>query len=128
MCSGLKLIHVSLEEAQNHVWHKTEGLNFTSLVVRRGQPFRLTLSFNGPYMSRKDDLILRIELGMSPHFWLYKVPLKKNLKLIFMNYLYFMSCFVLYHTMFILTDKKNCYNFAKLHLHKEASRYKILID
>lgn len=57
-------MHVSLEEAQNHVWHKTEGLSSTSiLVVRRGQPFKLTLSFNEPYMSRKCNLMLRIGLG-----------------------------------------------------------------
>lgn len=99
-------MHASLEETQNHVWHKTEGLNSTSLVVRRGQPFRLTLSFNGPYMSRKDDLMLRIELGMNPHFWLYK-GLFKNLFYVYLSELsLFLSRFVLHRTMFILTGKK----------------------
>ncbi|KAF7711609.1 transglutaminase 5, like [Silurus meridionalis] len=59
---GLKLVHASLEEAQNHVWHKTEGLKSSSLIVRRGQNFRLTLSFNGPYMSNKHELVLKIQL------------------------------------------------------------------
>ncbi|XP_017335577.1 transglutaminase 5, like [Ictalurus punctatus] len=59
---GLKLMNASLEEAQNHVWHKTEGLNSTSLVVRRGEPFKITLSFSGPYMLSKDHLMLRTEL------------------------------------------------------------------
>ncbi|MCJ8729533.1 hypothetical protein PDJAM_G00107410 [Pangasius djambal] len=67
-------MYASLEEAQNHVWHKTEGLNSTSLVVRRGQPFRLTLSFNGPYMSSKDDLMLRIELD---HLY-YDIPITSS--------------------------------------------------
>lgn len=67
-------MNASLEEAQNHVWHKTEGLNSTSLVVRRGEPFKITLSFSGPYMLSKDHLMLRTELGMNPNFWLHKGP------------------------------------------------------
>lgn len=59
-------MHTSLEEAYNQVWHKTEGLNSTGLVVRRGQPFKLTLSFNGPYMLIKDDLTIRIDLSENP--------------------------------------------------------------
>ncbi|KAF4079144.1 hypothetical protein AMELA_G00189670 [Ameiurus melas] len=60
---GLKLMNASLEEAQNHVWHQTEGLNSTSLVVRRGEPFKITLSFSEPYMLSKNQLVLRTELG-----------------------------------------------------------------
>ncbi|KAK2857955.1 hypothetical protein Q7C36_005874 [Tachysurus vachellii] len=63
---GLKLIYANLEEAQNQVQHKTEGLNSVGLVVRRGQAFRITLSFDGPYMSIKDDIILRTDLAMTP--------------------------------------------------------------
>ncbi|GAA6096150.1 transglutaminase 5, like [Tachysurus ichikawai] len=63
---GLKLIYANLEEAQNQVQHKTEGLNSVGLVVRRGQDFRITLSFDGPYMSIKDDLMLRTDLAMTP--------------------------------------------------------------
>ncbi|KAG7326469.1 hypothetical protein KOW79_009870 [Hemibagrus wyckioides] len=63
---GLKLMYANLEESQNQVQHNTEGLNSNGLVVRRGQPFKITLSFNGPYMSIKDDLMLRTDLSMNP--------------------------------------------------------------
>lgn len=59
-------MQATLEEKYNHVRHKTEGLNSNGLVVRRGHPFRLTLSFNGPYVLIKDDLMLRTVLAMNP--------------------------------------------------------------
>ncbi|XP_053353961.1 transglutaminase 5, like [Clarias gariepinus] len=71
---GLKLIRASLEEAQNHAWHRTEGLSTNSLVVRRGQHFRLTLCFNCPYMSSKDDLMLKIVLDRL----CYEIPITSS--------------------------------------------------
>lgn len=65
VCAGLKLMYANLEENQNQVQHNTEGLNSNGLVVRRGQPFKITLSFDGPYISIKDDLMLRTDLSIN---------------------------------------------------------------
>uniref|UniRef100_A0A4W4HQP1 protein-glutamine gamma-glutamyltransferase n=1 Tax=Electrophorus electricus TaxID=8005 RepID=A0A4W4HQP1_ELEEL len=59
---ALKLQYINLEQAQNHKQHRTEGLISRSLVVRRGQPFKLTIGFSGPYKRNIDDLILRAKL------------------------------------------------------------------
>ncbi|XP_076870446.1 LOW QUALITY PROTEIN: transglutaminase 5, like [Brachyhypopomus gauderio] len=59
---ALKLQYVNLDKPQNHKHHRTEGLSSSSLVVRRGQPFRLTLGFSGPLKRITDDLILRAVL------------------------------------------------------------------
>ncbi|KAK3556840.1 hypothetical protein QTP70_022278 [Hemibagrus guttatus] len=65
----LKLMSAKLEESQNQVQHNTEGLHSNGLVVRRGQPFRITLSFDGPYMEIKNDLMLRTDLAMYPSMY-----------------------------------------------------------
>ncbi|XP_054602147.2 protein-glutamine gamma-glutamyltransferase 5 [Nothobranchius furzeri] len=55
---------VNFETSENHVSHETQGLSKNHLVVRRGQPFKVTLLFKGrvwdPYHER---LVLEVRLG-----------------------------------------------------------------
>ncbi|XP_030634058.1 transglutaminase 5, like [Chanos chanos] len=60
----LRVQYFNLEQAQNHELHRTEGLSSQTLVVRRGQPFRLTLLFKGrPYNPSRDGVVLKVKLG-----------------------------------------------------------------
>ncbi|KAL7891538.1 hypothetical protein AOLI_G00010140 [Acnodon oligacanthus] len=62
LMDALRVQSVNLEHAQNQKQHNTEGLNSASLVVRRGQPFKLTVAFNRRYIPNRDGLVLRVEL------------------------------------------------------------------
>ncbi|XP_036386161.1 transglutaminase 5, like [Megalops cyprinoides] len=58
------LKYVNLELWANQESHETQGLSSKHLVVRRGQPFKLTLLFKGrPFSPYTDSLIFRAVLG-----------------------------------------------------------------
>ncbi|KAJ8259035.1 hypothetical protein COCON_G00180470 [Conger conger] len=60
----LILKHVSLEHPANQQSHETEGLSSKHLVVRRGEPFRVTLFFQGRLFNPdRDSLVFRAQLG-----------------------------------------------------------------
>ncbi|XP_035243190.1 transglutaminase 5, like [Anguilla anguilla] len=60
----LILKHVNLELPTNQVSHETEGLSSKNLVVRRGEPFRITLFFQGrPFNPDRDSLVFKAVLG-----------------------------------------------------------------
>ncbi|XP_072539448.1 transglutaminase 5, like [Salminus brasiliensis] len=62
LMDALRVQYVNLEQIENQQLHKTDGLSSDALVVRRGQPFKLTLVFNRPYRLNRDSLVLRVEL------------------------------------------------------------------
>uniref|UniRef100_A0A8C2HMZ2 protein-glutamine gamma-glutamyltransferase n=1 Tax=Cyprinus carpio TaxID=7962 RepID=A0A8C2HMZ2_CYPCA len=53
-----------LKTMQNQTRHKTDGLSSSTLVLRRGQAFTVTINFDGrPFDPMKEKLIFRIILG-----------------------------------------------------------------
>lgn len=61
----LKLRNVHLQQVQNQIRHKTDGLSSSTLVLRRGQPFTILINYDGrPFDPLKDKLFFRIVLGM----------------------------------------------------------------
>ncbi|KAA0713280.1 Protein-glutamine gamma-glutamyltransferase 5 [Triplophysa tibetana] len=55
---------VDLQSAKNQFNHKTNGLSSSTLVLRRGQPFQILLSFDGrAFDPRQDKLIFQVVLG-----------------------------------------------------------------
>ncbi|CAM4619904.1 unnamed protein product [Leuciscus chuanchicus] len=60
----LKLRNVHLQQVQNQIRHKTDGLSSSTLVLRRGQPFTILINYDGrPFDPLKDKLFFRIVLG-----------------------------------------------------------------
>ncbi|KAG1934150.1 transglutaminase 5, like [Pimephales promelas] len=60
----LKLRNVHLQQVQNQIRHRTDGLSSSSLVLRRGQPFTILIGYDGrPFDPLKDKLVFRIVLG-----------------------------------------------------------------
>ncbi|CAL8340391.1 unnamed protein product [Merluccius merluccius] len=57
--------HVKLERTENQQRHRTEGFaGGQNLVVRRGEPFRISLQLSGrPFNPKKDALLLKFNLG-----------------------------------------------------------------
>ncbi|XP_026111718.1 protein-glutamine gamma-glutamyltransferase 5-like [Carassius auratus] len=59
-----KLRSVDLQQVQNQIRHKTDGLSSSTLVLRRGQAFTMLMSYEGrPFDPMKENLIFRIVLG-----------------------------------------------------------------
>ncbi|XP_077100313.1 protein-glutamine gamma-glutamyltransferase 5-like isoform X1 [Siphateles boraxobius] len=60
----LKLRNVNLQQVQNQLRHKTDGLSSSTLVLRRGQPFTILINFDGrPFDPVKEKLVFRVILG-----------------------------------------------------------------
>ncbi|XP_062315960.1 transglutaminase 5, like isoform X1 [Osmerus eperlanus] len=60
----LSVQYVNLEELDNQQKHETQGFTPRSLVVRRGAPFRVTLTLSGrPFNPQTDTLIFKALLG-----------------------------------------------------------------
>uniref|UniRef100_A0A8C2AP54 protein-glutamine gamma-glutamyltransferase n=1 Tax=Cyprinus carpio TaxID=7962 RepID=A0A8C2AP54_CYPCA len=59
-----KVRTIDLQQVQNQTRHKTDGLSSSTLVLRRGQAFTVTINFDGqPFDPMKEKLIFRIILG-----------------------------------------------------------------
>ncbi|XP_016424423.1 protein-glutamine gamma-glutamyltransferase 5-like [Sinocyclocheilus rhinocerous] len=59
-----KLRSIDLQQVQNQIRHKTDGLSSSTLVLRRGQAFTVTINYDGrPFDPLKEKLIFRIVLG-----------------------------------------------------------------
>ncbi|XP_059353709.1 protein-glutamine gamma-glutamyltransferase 5-like [Carassius carassius] len=59
-----KVRTVDLQQVQNQIRHKTDGLSSSTLVLRRGQEFTILMSYEGrPFDPMKENLIFRIVLG-----------------------------------------------------------------
>uniref|UniRef100_A0A8C1E6K2 protein-glutamine gamma-glutamyltransferase n=1 Tax=Cyprinus carpio carpio TaxID=630221 RepID=A0A8C1E6K2_CYPCA len=59
-----KVRTVDLQQVQNQTRHKTDGLSSSTLVLRRGQAFTVTINYDGrPFDPLKEKLIFRIVLG-----------------------------------------------------------------
>ncbi|ROL40651.1 Protein-glutamine gamma-glutamyltransferase 5 [Anabarilius grahami] len=60
-----KLRNVNLQQVQNQIRHRTDGLSSSTLVLRRGQPFTILMNYDGrPFDPLKEKLVFRIVLGM----------------------------------------------------------------
>ncbi|KAJ8340707.1 hypothetical protein SKAU_G00353400 [Synaphobranchus kaupii] len=61
---GLRLRHINLELSENLQAHRTQGLSSRELVVRRGQPFKLTLLFKQKQFNpHTDSLFFKALIG-----------------------------------------------------------------
>ncbi|XP_026070313.1 protein-glutamine gamma-glutamyltransferase 5 [Carassius auratus] len=59
-----KFQSINLQQAQNQIRHKTDGLSSSTLVLRRGQAFTVLMNYEGrPFDPMKEKLIFRIVLG-----------------------------------------------------------------
>ncbi|XP_067035423.1 coagulation factor XIII A chain-like isoform X2 [Acropora muricata] len=57
---------IALHETENRRNHHTDKYEHSSLIVRRGQSFDATLTFNRAFNSKKDDLVLQFAVGCGP--------------------------------------------------------------
>ncbi len=63
--TAFKVRTFDLQNVQNQTRHKTDGLSSSTLVLRRGQAFTVTVNYDGrPFDPLKEKLIFRIELGV----------------------------------------------------------------
>ncbi|XP_067857890.1 coagulation factor XIII A chain-like isoform X2 [Heptranchias perlo] len=58
-------VHPNPEEI-NKKQHHTDLYDCSNLIVRRGQPFQITITFNRPYNSEKDRLWIEFFIGRYP--------------------------------------------------------------
>ncbi|XP_056315321.1 transglutaminase 5, like [Danio aesculapii] len=59
-----KFVSVNLQQVQNQLQHRTDGLSSGSLVLRRGQTFTVTINYDGrPFDPQWEKLQFRIILG-----------------------------------------------------------------
>ncbi|XP_054607912.2 transglutaminase 5, like isoform X1 [Nothobranchius furzeri] len=65
LLADLHIQYVNLEQAENHERHRTDGFSSTeALVVRRGDPFRISVQLKGrPFNPRMDSLRIKVTLG-----------------------------------------------------------------
>ncbi|XP_044310848.1 protein-glutamine gamma-glutamyltransferase 2 [Varanus komodoensis] len=67
MAEDLQLETWDLECEHNNQAHRTSEMGSQQLIVRRGQPFRITLHFSGrPYEEGVDKLTFNVETGPCP--------------------------------------------------------------
>nr|XP_021505554.1 protein-glutamine gamma-glutamyltransferase Z [Meriones unguiculatus] len=64
--AALELRSVELQIPRNNKDHHTQEMGSSRLVVRRGQKFALTLSFNRPFQPQNDHLTFVAETGPEP--------------------------------------------------------------
>ncbi len=63
--TAFKVQTFDLQKVQNQIRHKTDGLSSSTLVLRRGQAFTVTINYDGrPFDPLKEKLIFRIDLGV----------------------------------------------------------------
>ncbi|XP_073707863.1 protein-glutamine gamma-glutamyltransferase 5-like, partial [Garra rufa] len=61
---AFKVSTFNLQQEKNQTRHKTEDLSSTTLVLRRGQAFTLTINYEGqPFDPLKDKMVFQIILG-----------------------------------------------------------------
>uniref|UniRef100_A0A8C9QY61 protein-glutamine gamma-glutamyltransferase n=1 Tax=Scleropages formosus TaxID=113540 RepID=A0A8C9QY61_SCLFO len=55
-----------LQEEQNRREHHTDLFASPNLIVRRGQEFRISITFDGPYNPSKDGFYVEFRIGVNP--------------------------------------------------------------
>ena len=61
--TGLKAESVDLNITENRKDHHTDEYEHEKLIIRRGQPFTLNITFNRPVNTDEDDIILQFTVG-----------------------------------------------------------------
>ena len=61
--TGLKTESVDLNITENRKDHHTDEYEHEKLIIRRGQPFTLNITFNRPVNKDDDDIILQLSVG-----------------------------------------------------------------
>ncbi|XP_008572239.1 PREDICTED: protein-glutamine gamma-glutamyltransferase Z [Galeopterus variegatus] len=64
--AALELRSTDLQSSRNNKEHHTQEMGLKRLIVRRGQIFKLQLSFNRPFQSQTDDITFVAETGPEP--------------------------------------------------------------
>ncbi|KAM7327480.1 protein-glutamine gamma-glutamyltransferase Z [Alexandromys fortis] len=64
--AALELKSVERQIPRNNKDHHTQEMGSTKLILRRGQDFSLTLTFNRPFQPQKDHLTFVVETGPEP--------------------------------------------------------------
>ncbi|XP_057636748.1 protein-glutamine gamma-glutamyltransferase Z [Chionomys nivalis] len=64
--AALELTSVERQIPRNNKDHHTQEMGLTKLILRRGQDFSLTLTFNRPFQPQKDHLTFVAETGPEP--------------------------------------------------------------
>ncbi|KPP68896.1 Coagulation factor XIII A chain-like [Scleropages formosus] len=62
----LKVLQIDLQEEQNRREHHTDLFASPNLIVRRGQEFRISITFDGPYNPSKDGFYVEFRIGVNP--------------------------------------------------------------
>ena len=59
----LKAMNVNFHVRENKIAHHTSDYDMSELILRRGQPFDLTVAFNRPYDESTDQVVLQFATG-----------------------------------------------------------------
>ena len=60
-------MNVNFHIRENKAAHHTSEYDMSELILRRGQPFDLTVSFNRPYDESTDQVVLQFATGKCCH-------------------------------------------------------------
>ena len=63
LASGLIPLDVNLHTKKNTEEHSTHHYDISGLVLRRGQPFSFTVTFNKKYDAEQHQLFVRLTTG-----------------------------------------------------------------
>ncbi|XP_062401583.1 transglutaminase 5, like isoform X2 [Sardina pilchardus] len=121
----LTIQYVNWDQEENVASHRTEGLDTETLVVRRGQPFKVSLKLGGRgYDPAEHRLILKIMLG---HLYV-QIPVTFSKRPVRPNWAaYFQADSLLSDpqnlSLYVCTPATAPVGIYQLHLHMLSSRY-----
>lgn len=64
---NLTMVNMDMHKKDNKIEHRTTNFEYNDLIVRRGQKFKLTITFNRPYSLSTDTVLLEFVMGKNPY-------------------------------------------------------------
>ena len=63
----LKPLNVDFHKYENRIDHRTDDYESEELIIRRGQEFQVTVTFDRVYRPESDQIILQFATGLLSH-------------------------------------------------------------
>ena len=63
----LKPLNADLQKYENRMAHRTDDYESEELIIRRGQEFQVTVTFDRVYRPESDQIILQFATGLLAH-------------------------------------------------------------
>ena len=64
LATQLQPVNVELHAEENREDHKTDSYEMQDLVIRRGQEFKISVTFDRSYDSKRDQIFLQFVTGV----------------------------------------------------------------